>query len=122
MTLANAKVMLQEQPDFKAQRMWLVETINAFNHSVLYLPKYHCEFNFIENVWGCAKMYSRRHCDYSFEALRRIIPKAIASVSLTTIRRYARRCERYMDAYRPKLVGDSIVTLSQAQVSRAVKL
>ena len=91
MTLANAKVMLQEQPDFKAQRMWLVETIIAFNHSVLFLPKYHCEFNFIETVWGCAKMYSRRHCDYS-------IPKAIASVSLTTIRPYpgyARRCERY---------------------------
>ena len=69
---------------------------------VLMFPKYHCEFNFIENLWGRMKVHLRRNCKYDFEALHLAIPEAVASVPVTVIRRYAQRCDRFMDAYRPK--------------------
>ena len=46
------------------------------------------------------------------------IPEAVASVPLAVLRRYARRCERTMDAYRPMDGGQQ---LTPAQVAVAVK-
>ena len=88
------------------------------NQYVLMLPKYHCEFNFIENLWGRMKVYLRRNCAYNFAALQTSIPEAVASVPLAVLRRYARRCERTMDAYRPMDGGQQ---LTPAQVAVAVK-
>ncbi len=55
---------------------------------------------------------------YSFDALLTAIPAALESVPLEVIRRYARRCDRHMDAYREKEAG---VRLTVAQVKRAMK-
>jgi len=45
------------------------------------------------------------------------MPNALSSVSLPTIRKFARKSERYIDAYRDK---DSI-RLTAAQVEHAVR-
>jgi hypothetical protein len=44
----------------------------------LFLPKFHCELNWIERYWGAAKKYARRHCGYSPAALRKIVPIALS--------------------------------------------
>jgi hypothetical protein len=44
----------------------------------LFLPKFHCELNWIERYWGAAKKYARRHCTYSLAALRTIVPIALS--------------------------------------------
>ena len=88
------------------------------NQYVLMLPKYHCEFNFIENLWGRMKVYLRRNCSYNFAALQTSIPEAVASVPLAVLRRYARRCERTMETYRLMVGGQP---LTPAQVAVAVK-
>ena len=87
-------------------------------HSTLFFPKYHCEFNFIESVWNRLKDYARRNCTYSFTALHTTIPKALDSIPLAVIHRYAQRCDRFMDAYREKDFG---LTLTPKQVERVVK-
>ena len=120
MTVPNARLLLAEQPDFKGQkgRGRLVERMMGADQYVLMLPKYHCEFNFIENLWGRMKVDLRRNCSYDFAALHQSIPAAVTSVPLAVLRRYARRCERTMDAYRPMDGGQ---LLTPAQVAFAVK-
>jgi len=67
---------------------------------VIFFPKFHCELNHIELYWAAAERYARANCDYSFAALRKTVPEALDSVPLQTIRKNARFCFRYMDAYR----------------------
>jgi len=98
--LNTAKELLGSQPDFMAQKSRVEETIEAAGHVALFLPKFHCEFNFIEMYWGALKYYCREHCDYSLTKLLPTIKAAMEHVKLASIRRYTRKCWRYMDAYR----------------------
>ena len=118
--LAEARKLLQEQPDFQEQGEWLQEIVSRADDCLIdYYPKFHCEFNFIELYWGQAKRYSRPNCDYSFAGLQRVVPEALLSVPLSLIQKYARKCFRYMDAYRPK--GEEGAGLSMQQVQYAMK-
>ena len=78
-------------------------------HRCYYIPKFHCELNPIERVWGAAKMYTRAHCDYSFPGLESTVPIGLASVELNTIRKYFRKCHEYMQAYRDGNAGGDAV-------------
>ena len=111
-TCCATKIMsLQE--DFSSQRCLIQETIEAAGHKCIFYPKFHCEFNYIEYFWGAAKHYTRRHCDYSWAGLKKTVPVALSSVQLRTIRRYAQRSQRYMNAYR--------IGLSYKDAEHAVK-
>ena len=39
----------------------------------LFLPKFHCEVNWIERFWGTAKAYARKHCLYTLPGLRETV-------------------------------------------------
>ena len=47
--------VIQNHPDFKAQKDLLEETINAAGQLIIFYPKFHCEFNFIESFCGGSK-------------------------------------------------------------------
>jgi transposase len=64
-----ARHCISVEPDFAAQKEWLREVIEEKGHKILFLPKYHCELNYIENVWGYMKAYLRRSCEYNFDTL-----------------------------------------------------
>ena len=108
-----ARRFLSEQPDFKEQKGWIQETIEARGHKVLFYPKFHCELNFIEYYWATIKSYACQHCNYTFKGLKETVPHALASVDLMNVRKFARRAQRYMDAY-PK-------GLTQTQAEYMVK-
>lgn len=98
-----ATKILSLQPDFVAQKSLVQEVIEAAGHLCIFLPKYHCELNFIEFFWGAVKRYLRENCDYTFETLQKNMPIAMASVPLETIRRWEHRMHRWMAAYRDNL-------------------
>jgi len=79
------KQILELQPDFKEQKSLVWEVIENAGHICIFLPKFHCELNFIEFYWGKVKRYLRDHCDYSFQTLKENLPHALASVELKTI-------------------------------------
>ncbi len=106
--LDSAKELLASQPDFVAQKSLVEEAIEASGHVALFLPKFHCEFIFIKLYWGALKYFCREHCDYSFAKLLPTITTAMDHVTLASIRRYARKCWRYMDAYRSGLSVEQV--------------
>ena len=119
MKLKECRETLSRESDFRAQRPLLEESVRSLGHEIIFYPKFHPEFNFIEMFWGACKAYARKRCDYSWAGLKIMVPRALDSVSLQTIRRYARKSDRYIDAYRVK---DGGLRLTPAQVEHAVKI
>jgi len=102
-----ARALLSSQPDFQAQKCELQEALEAAGHLVIFYPSFHCELNFIEYFWGNAKLYARANCEYTYPALVRIVPEALAQVSNKLIWKYYQRVFRMMEAYRNNLVYGS---------------
>ena len=99
-TICCASQILSLQPDFKEQKSLVQEVIECAGHLCIFLPKFHCELNFIEFFWGAVKKWLREHCDYTFKTLQENLPKALQSVDVDTIRKWEHRMVRWMDAYR----------------------
>ncbi|KAF8222531.1 hypothetical protein L208DRAFT_1322263, partial [Tricholoma matsutake] len=50
-----AKHILDLQPNFQEQRSLVQEVIKTAGHTCIFLPKFHCELNFIEFLRGAVK-------------------------------------------------------------------
>jgi hypothetical protein len=82
-------------------RLW-IQGGNKYGLLWIFLPKFHCELNFIEFFWGAVNKYLRENCDYTFDTLKENMPKALESVSIMTIRRWEDRMYdmyHWMEAY-----------------------
>jgi len=101
-----ARYVLSQQPDFLAQKEWLTEVVTVLGHNIIFYPKYHCELNFIELVWGWLKSYLRRHCHFNFAKLKEQLPRAMHDdMPIAFVRRAFRKCQRFMSGYRIGLEG-----------------
>lgn len=81
--------ILFNQPDFKAQRPAIQELIESRGHICIFYPKYHCELNFIEQIWGKAKYYYRMLPRPANEKqMEQNIKDSLDSVSLMSIQKY----------------------------------
>ena len=79
---------------------WLQTEVEKRGHFFHFLPKFHCELNFIEMIWGYTKAALRKKCKYSFEDLKTNLPLQLESVPIAFIRRAARHCFRFLSGYR----------------------
>ena len=95
--------ILDLQPDFQEQQSLVQEVIKAAGHLCIFLPKFHCELNFIEFFWGAVKKYLWTHCDYTFTTLQENMPKALKSIPIGTIWKWEHRMIRWMEAYQSGL-------------------
>jgi hypothetical protein len=100
------KRILELQPDFQQQKSLVQEVIEEARHLCIFLPKFHCELNFIEFFWGLVKKYLRDNCDYTFDTLKENMPKALAPVKLHTIQKWKQQMQRWMEAYRVGLANN----------------
>ena len=65
----------------------LERTCHARGVQVLFLPKFHCKLNFIEQVWGHAKHVYRKFPPLSKKSnLEKNVIKALDSVPLLVMR------------------------------------
>jgi hypothetical protein len=100
-----ARNILSHQPDFMEQKSWLEEVVHAAGFKLIFYPKYHCELNFIEMVWGFVKALHRRRCTYNYAHLKQGLPNTLESMPLRSIRKFHRKTMRYMSAYRLDFTG-----------------
>ena len=95
----DMRTVLSFHDDFFNEKTIVEKLITDKGHKCLYLPKFHCELNPIERVWGQAKVYTRSHTNFSLAGLRSIINPGLDSVSTDLIRKYFRRVLEYERAY-----------------------
>lgn len=80
--------LLYNQPDFVDIKSNLELACGIRGYKVLFLPKFHCELNFIEQCWGYAKRMYRQFPPNSSEAvLEQNMLKALDAVPLTSMRK-----------------------------------
>lgn len=98
--------ILYNQPDFTNVKSLLEERCKELGVLVLFLPKFHCELNFIEQCWGYAKRLYRL-CPESprEDQLEKNSLQSLETIPLNTMRKFATRSQRFMDAYDQGLNG-----------------
>jgi hypothetical protein len=90
---------LMAERDFQEQKGCLKEELEEPGQEVIFYPKFHCELNFIGKFWCSCNAFTRDHCTFIIQCLRKILPEAIKSVSIATINRYCHRCMRTFNEY-----------------------
>ena len=87
----------------------------------MFYLKFHCKLNYIESFWAEAKRYSRLHCDYSFNHLKKVVPHALDSISIMKICRFSCHSACYISAYKLRLSGKmAVFAVKQYQSHRRV--
>jgi len=85
---------ISENRSLSFRKLSRLQVICAF-----FLPKFHCELNFIEFFWGSMKKYLHDNCDFTFNPLKDNMPKALALVQLKTTCLWEHHMQRWMEAY-----------------------
>jgi hypothetical protein len=80
--------LMYTQPDFANVKSNLESLCHTQGVDVIFLPKYHCELNFIEQCWGYAKRLYRMKDRSSSEAdLERNVIESLNAVPKLSMRR-----------------------------------
>jgi hypothetical protein len=92
--------VLFSEPDFATADSLIKETCRERNYDVLFLPKFHCELNPIEQCWGYVKQRYRKLPRSSSEAdLERNVVQVLDELPLSVVRKFCQRALRFTDAY-----------------------
>ena len=100
-----ARRLMCNQQDFQEQTRLLEEEVLKRGHLVLFYPKFHCECkhcecNWIEYCWGGSKRRTREQCDYTWDGLKRTVPRVLESTDEIRIWKWYQKSARIIGAYR----------------------
>ncbi|CAM9903336.1 unnamed protein product, partial [Heterosigma akashiwo] len=92
----------KERPEFRNQKSKFHEVLEPRGHVCLFSPKYHCELQAVERIWGKSKYYVRKYCKYTWASLKENIPVSLSETAKSPLTRYRfyRKTRDYMRAYR----------------------
>ncbi len=90
---------LSQHVDFKFEKSEIEKFLLKKGHIPTFLPKFHPELNPIERVWAQLKRYTRAHCKYSVQSLRKNIPNAFDSITHDNISNHFRKVRHFMYGY-----------------------
>ncbi|KAF8890591.1 hypothetical protein CPB85DRAFT_1230986 [Mucidula mucida] len=103
------KILYCEE-DFQQQKSIVEEHCSARGYEVIFFAKFHPETNCVEQCWGYSKQLYRILPESSNEdILIQNMLSVINSVLVESIRRFATRSERFIDAYARGLEGPKAV-------------
>jgi hypothetical protein len=87
---------LAQDPDFERCKSILEEYYDGESgFHYLLLPKFWCNFAWVENYWNDCKRITREQCDYTLPNLKRTFPLALETACPPDfIRNYMRKCQR----------------------------
>jgi transposase len=85
---SHKKRCTHDQPDFANVKSLLEEACEKRGFQVLFLPKFHCELNFLEQCWSYVKRIYREYPPSTKEeALEKNALSALEAVLLVVMRR-----------------------------------
>ncbi|KAG2119722.1 uncharacterized protein F5147DRAFT_564506, partial [Suillus discolor] len=97
---------MYSQADFASVRSFLEASCQARGIDVIFLPKFHCELNFIEQCWGYAKrIYQMKDPSSSESVLEQNVIHSLDAVPLSSMRHFATCSARFINAYQKGLNG-----------------
>ena len=105
MKLDEMRAEISGHPDFKNEKTKIEHFLNGKGYGCVFLPKFHCELNPIEQCWGQAKRYTRSHCNYTIGGLRKNVPQGLDCVTVDNIRNYFRKSKHYIFGYLQGVAG-----------------
>src|SRR5260221_13636546 len=91
--------ILYNQPDFQGVESLLEISCRENRVTVLFLPKFHCELNFIEQCWGYTKGIYQLNPESRKDTLKLNALSALESVLLESMQKFATRSQRFINAY-----------------------
>ena len=97
----SAKHVLKSCLDIMMEDSELKVSIVQRNHMCDFLPKFHCELNPIEMVWGRSKHFTRERCDFDYERMLGRIMESYkkGNLPVSLIRKYCIHARDYLRAY-----------------------
>lgn len=105
--------VLGAQEDFANVEPSLMVLVKRHGGVAIMLPKFHCEINAIELVWGRSKYWVRKHCKYTIACLRTNVSKSYAVAedrfSLAIVQKFCRTVANFNEVYRDGLKGAEAV-------------
>ncbi len=110
----------------EGKNLWMRETISQhvdfkFEKSEIEKFLIRRELNPIERVWAQLKRYTRAHCNYSIQSLRKNIPDAYDSVTLENILNHYRKVRHHMFCYLEGMVPGKELDDTLKRYKTAVK-
>ena len=105
--------VLYQHEDFINEKSAVESYLLSRGHHCLFIPKYHCELNPIERVWGHAKKYTRANCNYSITGLRKTMIPGLETADADIIRKFYRKARDYTV---PQRTTEKWTRSSEAQV------
>ncbi|PLW54798.1 hypothetical protein PCANC_03715 [Puccinia coronata f. sp. avenae] len=111
--------ILSQQSDFVNEQPLLQSIIEDAGHICLFLPKFHCELNPIELYWSYIKQAYRKesHKCANFKESKVLFKRIRQSCPITTIRKYFRRIDQQLSAYRQGYNGPQSAILMKKYTS-----
>lgn len=116
------QLLLSKQEDFASEKSMLQIELEKGGDHVLFLPKFHCELNMIELIWGRSKYFVRREHHPNKGTLMALVggkngnPKGLiwtsfeqTNLPLTLVWKYAAKARDFIRLYDKEIETNTII-------------